>query len=137
MVIVNDGQSPTINNQQPLTNNQQPITKKLRVTTRRLRTMVLVFGEYYRPKHTRALFDGLRNLARHLGAAREADVLLSRAEDYMAGCDDESKKALAPFVSGADPTANKSLRGFTSLRARRISSSLGERFCRVCCCTPA
>jgi CHAD domain-containing protein len=86
-------------NQSPISNLQSPLTKKLRVTTRRLRTVVLVFGEYYKPKRTRALFDGLRDLARRLSTAREADMLLERAEGYVSECDDESKKAFAPFVA--------------------------------------
>ena len=79
-------------------NKQHPITKKLRVAARRLRSMVLVFGECYKPKHTRALFEGLRNFARCLGVAREADVLLERVSVYVAACDPDSQTAFSPFV---------------------------------------
>ena len=60
--------------------------------------MVLVFGECYRPKHTRTLFAGLRTFAKHLGAAREADVLLERVQAYVAACDPDAQAAFEPFV---------------------------------------
>ena len=89
-LIVDDASASTI--------NQQPITKKLRVATHRLRSMVLVFGECYKPKHTRELFSGLRNFARCLGAAREANVLLERVSAYVTACDPDSQTAFSPFV---------------------------------------
>ena len=77
---------------------QAALVKKLRVGLRRLRSTALVFGDYYRDKHTSKLFEGMRVLGRILGAAREADMLLERAETYAEACDTEARDALQPFI---------------------------------------
>ena len=80
------------------TKDQAAVVKKLRVGLRRMRSTALAFGDYYREKHTGKLFEGMRVLGRILGAAREADMLLERAESYAEACDAEARDALQPFI---------------------------------------
>jgi CHAD domain-containing protein len=57
---------------------------KMRVATRRQRAAWRVFGEAYKRGRTKAHRNGLRDVARRLGAVRDLDVQLETADAYRA-----------------------------------------------------
>jgi CHAD domain-containing protein len=72
---------------------------KMRVATRRQRAAWRVFGEAYRRKRTRDYRDGLRDVARRLGAVRDLDVQLEAADAYRADLAVAEQRALEPLLT--------------------------------------
>jgi CHAD domain-containing protein len=72
---------------------------KMRVATRRQRAAWRVFGEAYRRKRTRDYRDGLRDVARRLGAVRDLDVQLEAADAYRADQPVAEQRALEPLLT--------------------------------------
>ncbi len=72
---------------------------KMRVATRRQRAAWRVFGEAYRPGRTRPYRDGLRDLARRLGAVRDLDVQLEAVDAYRADHPVPEQRALEPLLA--------------------------------------
>lgn len=56
----------------------------MRVATRRMRSALRLFGPYVTGPLVERVSSGLRHLARILGAVRDLDVALERAESYLA-----------------------------------------------------
>ncbi len=71
---------------------------KMRVATRRQRAAWRVFGEAYRRKRTRDYRDGLRGVARRLGAVRDLDVQLEATDAYRADLPVAEQRALEPLL---------------------------------------
>jgi CHAD domain-containing protein len=71
---------------------------KMRVATRRQRAAWRVFGESYRKNRTKAYRDGLRDIARRLGAVRDLDVQLEGADAYRADLPAAEHRALEPLL---------------------------------------
>jgi CHAD domain-containing protein len=71
---------------------------KMRVATRRQRAAWRVFGEAYRRKRTKDYRDGLRDIARRLGAVRDLDVQLEAADAYRADLPVAEQRALEPLL---------------------------------------
>lgn len=69
---------------------------QMRVATRRMRAAMAMFAPYYRPKVVKEISRGLKATARALGAVRDLDVFLERAESYRA-------KLPPPMAAGLDP----------------------------------
>jgi len=72
---------------------------KMRVATRRQRAAWRMFGEYLRKGRTKPYRDGLRDLARRLGAVRDLDVQLENFDTYRAELPASEQRALDPLVA--------------------------------------
>ena len=72
---------------------------KMRVATRRQRAAWRVFGEAFRKRRTKRYRDGLREIARRLGAVRDLDVQLEAADAYRADMPVAEQRALEPLLS--------------------------------------
>jgi CHAD domain-containing protein len=72
---------------------------KMRVATRRQRAAWRVFGEAYKRGRTKAHRDGLRDVARRLGAVRDLDVQLEAADAYRADQPATEQRALEPLLA--------------------------------------
>jgi CHAD domain-containing protein len=71
----------------------------MRVATRRQRAAWRMFGEYLRKGRTKPYRNGLRDLARRLGAVRDLDVQLENFETYRADLPATEQGALEPLVA--------------------------------------
>jgi CHAD domain-containing protein len=72
---------------------------KMRVATRRQRAAWRVFGEAYRRGRTKPYRNGLRDIARRLGAVRDLDVQLEALAAYREHVSGPDQRALEPLVS--------------------------------------
>ena len=72
---------------------------KMRVATRRQRAAWRVFGESYRQKRTKPYRDGLRDIARRLGAVRDLDVQLEGADAYRKDLPVGEQRAVEPLMA--------------------------------------
>lgn len=72
---------------------------KMRVATRRQRAAWRVFGEAYKRGRTKAHRDGLREVARRLGAVRDLDVQLGAADAYRADLPAAEQRAIEPLLA--------------------------------------
>ena len=71
----------------------------MRVATRRQRAAWRVFGEAFGQGRTKAYRDGLRDIARRLGAVRDLDVQLEAADAYRADLPVAEQRALEPLLA--------------------------------------
>ena len=71
----------------------------MRVATRRQRAAWRVFGEAFRKGRTKAYRDGLRDVARRLGAVRDLDVQLEGIDAYRADQSVTDQRALEPLIA--------------------------------------
>ena len=71
---------------------------KMRVATRRQRAAWRVFGEAFRKRRTKDYRDGLRDVARRLGAVRDLDVQLEGVDTYRADQPVTDQRALEPLI---------------------------------------
>jgi CHAD domain-containing protein len=72
---------------------------KMRVATRRQRAAWRVFGEAYRKGRTKPYRNGLRDVARRLGAVRDLDVQLEGMDDYRADQPVPEQRAIEPLIA--------------------------------------
>ena len=72
---------------------------KMRVATRRQRAAWRVFGEAYRQGRTKAYRQGLRDIARRLGAVRDLDVQLEATDHYREDLPRTEQRALEPLIA--------------------------------------
>ena len=72
---------------------------KMRVATRRQRAAWRVFGEAYRKRRTKDYRDGLRDIARRLGAVRDLDVQLEGIDAYRADQAVVEQRAIEPLIA--------------------------------------
>ena len=72
---------------------------KMRVATRRQRAAWRVFGEAFRKGRTRTYREGLRDVARRLGAVRDLDVQLEGIDAYRADQSVTEQRALEPLIN--------------------------------------
>jgi CHAD domain-containing protein len=72
---------------------------KMRVATRRQRAAWRIFGEAYRKGRTKKHRDGLRDIARRLGAVRDLDVQLEALDAYRADKAVTEQRALEPLIA--------------------------------------
>jgi len=72
---------------------------KMRVATRRQRAAWRIFGEAYRKGRTKPYRDGLRDIARRLGAVRDLDVQLEGVDAYRADQPVTEQRALEPLIA--------------------------------------
>ena len=72
---------------------------KMRVATRRQRAAWRMFGEYLRKGRTRTYRNGLRDLARRLGAVRDLDVQLENLDAYRADLPVTDQRAIEPLIA--------------------------------------
>jgi CHAD domain-containing protein len=72
---------------------------KMRVATRRQRAAWRIFGSSFRPGRTRRYRDGLRDIARRLGAVRDLDVQLEAADAYRADLPVTEQRAIEPLLA--------------------------------------
>jgi CHAD domain-containing protein len=72
---------------------------KMRVATRRQRAAWRVFGEAYKKGRTKAYRNGLRDVARRLGAVRDLDVQLEAADAYRADQPAAEQRAIEPLLA--------------------------------------
>jgi CHAD domain-containing protein len=70
---------------------------KMRVATRRQRAAWRVFGGAFRARRTRRYRNGLREIARRLGAVRDLDVQLEALDAYRADLPVDEQRALEPL----------------------------------------
>ncbi len=70
----------------------------MRVATRRMRAAYRVFAAYFDPKVIKPFNKSLRKTGQTLGAVRDLDVLLERAEAYRDTLPSEQADALAPLL---------------------------------------
>lgn len=71
----------------------------MRVSTRRMRAAYQIFAEYFDPKVLKPFNKGLRRTGRLLGAVRDLDVLLEKAEAYAAALTPEEAGELEPLLA--------------------------------------
>lgn len=71
----------------------------MRVATRRMRAAYGIFADYFDPAVLAPFNKGLRRLGRTLGAVRDLDVLMEKAEAYQAGLEEGQTDALAPLLA--------------------------------------
>jgi len=72
---------------------------KMRVATRRQRAAWRVFGEAYRKGRTKPYRNGLRDVARRLGAVRDLDVQLDGMDHYRADQPVPEQRAIEPLIA--------------------------------------
>ena len=72
---------------------------KMRVATRRQRAAWRVFGEAYRKGRTKPYRNGLRDVARRLGAVRDLDVQLEGMDDYRVDQPVPEQRAIEPLIA--------------------------------------
>jgi CHAD domain-containing protein len=71
----------------------------MRVATRRQRAAWRVFGSAFRDRRTRRYRNGLREIARRLGAVRDLDVLIEASDHYRADLPVAEQRALEPLIA--------------------------------------
>lgn len=71
----------------------------MRVATRRMRAAWRVFGDGFRPDRTKRLRRRLREVASHLGAVRDLDVLLEGLGAYRENLSPAEARALDPLAA--------------------------------------
>ena len=71
----------------------------MRVATRRMRAAFRVFASYYKTRTIRPFVAELRRTARKLGAVRDLDVLMQKAEMYLATLPPDRRQDLDPLLS--------------------------------------
>ncbi len=69
----------------------------MRVATRRMRAAFRVFAPYFKARAVRPYVAGLRRTARVLGAVRDLDVLMYKAQEYLATLPPEQAHDLDPL----------------------------------------
>jgi CHAD domain-containing protein len=72
---------------------------KMRVATRRQRAAWRMFGTSFRNGRTKPYRNGLRTLARRLGAVRDLDVLLEAIDGYRADLSVTEQRAIEPLIA--------------------------------------
>ncbi len=97
---------------------------KMRVATRRQRAAWRVFGEAYKKGRTKAHRDGLRDVARRLGAVRDLDVQLEAADAYRADQPTAEQRAIEPLLASWRQHRDDARR----LLTRELDSPGYERF---------
>ena len=70
----------------------------MRVATRRMRSALALFEPYYRRRAIKSLGRGLKRTARALGAVRDLDVFLERAEAYRQRLPEARQAELDPML---------------------------------------
>ena len=80
---------------------------KMRVATRRQRAAWRVFGEAFRKRRTKDYRDGLRDIARRLGAVRDLDVQLEGVDTYRADLPVTEQRALEPLIGSLAPASRR------------------------------
>lgn len=70
----------------------------MRVATRRMRAAYRIFAAYFDPEAIKPFNKSLRRAGQTLGAVRDLDVLLERAESYRAKLPPEQADALTPLL---------------------------------------
>ena len=96
----------------------------MRVATRRQRAAWRVFGEAYKKGRTKAHRDGLRDVARRLGAVRDLDVQLEAADAYRADQPTAEQRAIEPLLASWRQHRDDARR----LLTRELDSPGYERF---------
>lgn len=71
----------------------------MRVATRRIRAAINLFGDYFKPGAIRPYVAGLRRTGRALGAVRDLDILIARANAYLETLPPERHQDLEPLLS--------------------------------------
>ena len=71
----------------------------MRVATRRMRSALALFEPYYRRRAIKPLGRGLRRTARALGAVRDLDVFLERAQKYRQSLPEARQAELDPMLA--------------------------------------
>jgi CHAD domain-containing protein len=71
----------------------------MRVATRRMRAALRVFGPYFKASVVRPYAVGLRRTARALGAVRDLDVFMQKAQAYLETLPAEQAQDLDPLLS--------------------------------------
>jgi len=70
----------------------------MRVATRRMRAAFEVFGEAFTPKALKPHLKGLRATGRALGAVRDLDVFMEKAQHYLDSLPEEQRGGLQPLL---------------------------------------
>ena len=97
---------------------------KMRVATRRQRAAWRVFGEAFRKRRTRDYRDGLRDVARRLGAVRDLDVQLEGIDTYRADQSVTDQRSLEPLIGSLQQHRDDS----RALLIRELDSGAYARF---------
>ncbi len=71
----------------------------MRVATRRARSVLILFGDYFRPKAIRPFRRNLRQTAQLLGAIRDLDVALDRLRKYAKSRPAEEQEGLEEIAA--------------------------------------
>ena len=71
----------------------------MRVATRRMRAAFDVFGLYFKPKAVKKHLKRLRTAGRMLGRARDLDVFMEKAWQYLETLPDSEHAGLAPLLN--------------------------------------
>ena len=70
----------------------------MRVATRRMRSAFRVFGDFFEPQAITPLLKGLRRTGRALGAVRDLDVFMEKAQRYLDTLPPEQQANLDPLL---------------------------------------
>jgi CHAD domain-containing protein len=70
----------------------------MRVATRRMRAAFEVFGEAFKPKALRSHLKALRTAGRTLGRARDLDVFIEKAGQYLSTLPEDQRQGLHPLL---------------------------------------
>jgi len=71
----------------------------MRVATRRMRAAFRVFAEHYEPDVIKPVLRGLKRTGRSLGAVRDLDVFMDKAEQYLDGLAEDARGDLTPLLT--------------------------------------
>jgi CHAD domain-containing protein len=71
----------------------------MRVATRRMRSALPIFAPYFKAAAIRPYAAGLRRTARTLGAVRDLDVLMEKAQAYLVTLGEGQEKDLDPLLA--------------------------------------
>ena len=70
----------------------------MRVATRRLRAAFDIFGHAFQKKAVKSHLAGLRQIGRLLGAVRDLDVFMEKAEGYLESLPEDTQQGLDPLL---------------------------------------
>lgn len=71
----------------------------MRVATRRMRAALRLFGDAYKPKAIKPFLKGLREAGQALGAVRDMDVFIEKAQKYVESLPESERSGLDPLLA--------------------------------------
>ena len=105
---------------------------QMRVAIRRMRSLLNLIGAHYRAKTVRRTTQGLREIARALGAVRDLDVLILDLDDYAGALPCDERETMAQVIALLDARRSDHRRRLNKLFDSKRYRQFVRRFRRMC-----